>query len=91
MFSRKKDRPLYKRITNISNSKVIRSHFYTPEQGDFEYIALSVYFSSAQTGNFLLSNLKLDKKYYDVLVIITADLDDVDITVNIEQEQFKNI
>lgn len=54
-------------------------------------IALSVYFSSVQTGNFLLSNLKLDKKYYDVLVIITADLDDVDITVNIEQEQFKNI
>lgn len=54
-------------------------------------IALSVYFSSAQTGNSLLSNLKLDKKYYDVLVIITADLDDIDITVNIEQEQFKNI
>lgn len=80
-----------KNIINITNSKVIRSHFYTHEKGDFEYsneIDFNDYFSSAQTCNFLLSNLQLDKTYYDVLVIITADVDDVDVTVNIEQKQF---
>lgn len=80
-----------KNVMDINCSKVIRSHFYTDEYGDFEYndeIDLNEYFSDSRTCNIFLSSLKLDREYDNVLVIITSDVNDIDITVNIGYEQF---
>lgn len=80
-----------KSVLEINYSKVIRSHFYTSECGDFEYndeLDLNEYFSYSSTCNFFLSSVKLDKEYDNVLLIITSDKEDIDITINIENEQF---
>ena len=83
---------LVKNVMGIDHSKVIRSHFYTDEYGDFEYndeIDLNEYFSENRTCNVFLSSLKMDRTYKNVLIIITSDMNDINITVNIEYEQFR--
>ena len=78
-------------VMNIDCSKIVNSHFYTNERGDFEYyddIDLKEYFSDNRTCNILLSGLRFNTEYGNVLVIITSNEQDIDITVNIEYDRF---
>lgn len=84
---------LIKDDLKISEEIIIRSHFYTEEAGDFEYydkIDLVEYFSSQRTSNMLLSALKLNKKYNNVMVVITSDENNIYVTLNIGSEQVKS-
>ena len=84
---------LVKNDLKISEEVIIRSHFYTEEAGDFEYynsIDLGKYFSSQRTSNILISSLKLNKVYNNVMIVITSDKNEVYITLNIESEQIKS-
>lgn len=84
---------LIKNDFNVCNDKIIRSHFYTEENGDFEYsdkIDLEKYFCKKRTCNILVSDLRLNKTYSNVLVIITSDKTDTDVTLNISADQFES-
>lgn len=84
---------LVKNDLKISEEMIIRSHFYTEEAGDFEYynsIDMGEYFSSQRTSNMLLSALKLNKIYGNVMVVITSDENEVYVTLNIRSEQIKS-
>ena len=84
---------LIKRDLKISKEIIIRSHFYTEEAGDFEYydsINLREYFSSERTSNMLLSALKLNKVYDNVMVVITSEENRAYVTLNIGSEQIES-
>ena len=84
---------LIKNKFNICRDKIIRSHFYTEENGDFEYsdeIDLEKYFAGERTCNMFLSRLQLNKIYSKVLIIITSDKADTDVTLNISADQFES-
>lgn len=84
---------LVKNDLKISEEIIIRSHFYTEEAGDFEYynsIDLGKYFSGRRTSNMLMSSLKLNKVYNNVMIVITSDENEIYITLNIESEQIKS-
>lgn len=84
---------LIKNKFKICRDKIIRSHFYTEENGDFEYsdeIDLENYFAEERTCNMFVSSLRLNKTYINILVIITSDKTNTDVTLNISADQFEN-
>lgn len=84
---------LIKNKFKICRDKIIRSHFYTEENGDFEYseeIDLEKYFTEERTCNMFISILQLNKAYSNVLMIITSDKTDTDVTLNISTDQFES-
>ena len=84
---------LIKNKFDICRDKIIRSHFYTEENGDFEYsdeIDFKKYFAENRTCNMLLSRLQLNKIYSKVLMIITSDKTDTNVTLNISSDQFES-
>lgn len=84
---------LIKNKFKICRDKIIRSHFYTEENGDFEYsdeIGLEDYFAEERTCNMFVSLLQLNKTYSNVAVIITSDKTDTDVTLNISADQFES-
>lgn len=83
---------LIKTSLNINKEDIINSHFFTLEKGDFEYssnINLLDYFSSERTCNIMLSFIKLNKFYENVILVITSDKNDISITINVDITQFK--
>lgn len=84
---------LIKNNFKVCRDKIIRSHFYTKETGDFEYsdeIDMKQYFNEERTCNIFVSDLYLNKKYNKVLIIITSDKSNAEITLNISTDQFKD-
>ena len=84
---------LIKNKFDICRDKIIRSHFYTEENGDFEYsdeIDFKKYFAENRTCNMLLSRLQLNKIYSKVLMIITSDKTDTNVALNISANQFES-
>lgn len=84
---------LIKNKFRICRDKIIRSHFFTEENGDFEYsdeINLEKYFAEKRTCNMFVSLLQLNKTYSNVAVIITSDKTDTDVTLNISADQFES-
>ncbi|MBD5144635.1 MAG: hypothetical protein HDT21_01750 [Ruminococcus sp.] len=84
---------LIKNKFEIGRDKILRSHFYTEENGDFEYsdeIDLKKYFAEERTCNMFVSSLQFNKTYSKVLVIITSDKTDTNVTLNISADQFES-
>lgn len=84
---------LIKNKFKICRDKIVRSHFYTEGNGDFEYsdeFDLEKYFAEERTCNMFVSRLQLNRTYSNVLVIITSDKADTDVTLNISANQFES-
>lgn len=84
---------LIKNNFKVCSDKIIRSHFYTEENGDFEYsdeIDINRYFSEERTCSIFVFDLYLNKKYNKVLIIITSDKSDTEVTLNISTDQFED-
>lgn len=84
---------LIKNNFKVCRDKIIRSHFYTEENGDFEYsdeIDMKQYFTEERTCNIFVSDLYLNKKYSKVLIIITSDKTDTEVTLNISTDQLED-
>ena len=76
---------------NINKTNIINSHFHSPYCGALEFnenIVLKELFSYPNTGNMHIAFLQLDKQYTDIMLIISSDENDIEITLNIEQTQF---
>mgnify|MGYP004649397993 FL=1 len=81
---------LLKSDLKVSEKNVIHSHLYDREKGDMifqEKYSLNDFFSYANTGTILVSNMFLDKIYYDVLILIVSDENDVEVTLNVSVDQ----
>jgi hypothetical protein len=81
---------LLKSDLKVSEKNVIHSHLYDREKGDMifqEKYSLNDFFSYANTGTILVSNMFLDKIYNDVLILIVSDENDVEVTLNVSVDQ----
>lgn len=81
---------LLKSDLKVSEKNVIHSHLYDREKGDMifqEKYSLNDFFSYANTGTILVSNMFLDKIYNDVLILMVSDENDVEVTLNVSVDQ----
>lgn len=75
---------------NMSDINAVNSHLYDREKGDTAYcdsLQLGGFFSYANTGAILAGTLFLEKKYENVLILLSSDEDNVEVTLNISTDQ----
>ena len=81
---------LLKSDLKVSEKNIKHSHLYDKEKRDMIYqekMSLNHFFLYANTGTILVSNIFLDKIYYDVLILIVSDENDVEVTLNVSVDQ----
>lgn len=76
----------------ISTEKVINSHFYQVDKGDFTFyddLDFSKYLCDNKTCFIRLSTVFLGLDFYDIVLVFSADKNTVSISLTIPQIQFK--
>lgn len=78
----------------IGQKNVVGSHFFSVEKGDYEYndeIVLSKYFECNATCYLYVSELYFGTMLKNVMILITSDMIDLNVTVNIESNQISSL
>lgn len=78
-------------IFDIKQDNIISSHFWSEDSGDYEFsdtLDLEKYFSENNTADIFSEKVRLNRIYNNVVLVITSDVNDIEVECNISETDF---